>query len=176
MSQRTTYARAFADGAHAAGQQKYGAADYVSHLDHAVDVLRRFGYDDEKDETIFTATFLHDTIEDTGLTFHDIASKFGGEVAFLVDAVTDQPGETRREKHAATYPRIRAAGAPGLAVKLADRIANVETSVRGPNEKKLAMYKKEYREFRTALKYPGAGPVARMWEHLDGLLGWKETP
>ena len=91
-----------------------------------------------------------------------------------MDAVTDQEGENRKARHLKTYPRIRAAGGRALLVKLADRIANVETSARGPNKSKLAMYQKEYREFREALRMPDLGPIGRMWNHLDGLLGWKE--
>jgi (p)ppGpp synthase/HD superfamily hydrolase len=164
-------ARAFAYAAHI-GQQ-YGSGHYVTHLDHAVDVLRRFNLDTDYTE-VYGATYLHDTIEDTAVTFHDISTIFGPRVAYLVDAVTDQPGENRKERHARTYPRIRAAGQNGLLVKLADRIANVETSVRGPNEKKLAMYKKEYREFREALfSKEHSFIVLRMWEHLDNLLGWE---
>lgn len=173
MNTAIKVARAFAYAAHL-GQQ-YGGAHYITHLDHAVDVLRRFEINEDQDTDVYVATYLHDTIEDTATTYHDLATVFNPEVAFLVDAVSDQEGENRKTRHARTYPRIRAAGPRALVVKLADRIANVETSVRGPNINKLKMYQKEYRDFREALKAPDNIPVAlRMWEHLDNLLGWTE--
>jgi (p)ppGpp synthase/HD superfamily hydrolase len=156
--------------------QQYGSAHYITHLDHAVDVLRRFGVLEDGAVVVYVAAYLHDTLEDTDATFHDLAVNFSPEVAFLVDAVTDQPGENRKERHLATYPRIRAAGVRAILVKMADRIANVETSVRGPNDKKLMMYQSEYAEFRGALFIPGgaAGPLMAMWKHLDNLLGWED--
>lgn len=169
---RTDFARAFAYNAHLG--QRYAGVHYIIHLDHAVDVLRRFDVDEVLDADVYEATYLHDTIEDTETTYDDLATVFSPEVAFLVDAVSDQEGENRKTRHARTYPRIRAAGPKALVVKLADRIANVEASISSPNEKKLAMYLKEYREFREALAAPDNTPVAiRMWAHLDNLLGWK---
>jgi hypothetical protein len=46
----------------------------------------------------------------------------------IVQAVTDQPGSNRHERHLATYPRIALLEA-AVCVKLADRIANIERSM-----------------------------------------------
>lgn len=164
-------ARAFAYAAHLG--QAYGEANYITHLDHAVDVLRRFGIHTARYE-IYQATYLHDTIEDTAATYEDLYAVFGPEVATLVAAVSDRPGKNRKEKHERTYPFIRAAGEDAVIVKLADRIANVETSARGPNRGKLAMYRREHKDFRAALWSPeqSAGAQA-MWKHLDLVLGHK---
>ncbi|TAK97630.1 MAG: bifunctional (p)ppGpp synthetase/guanosine-3',5'-bis(diphosphate) 3'-pyrophosphohydrolase [Rhodospirillaceae bacterium] len=165
-------ARAFAYVAHL-GQQ-YGEAPYITHLDHAVDVLHRFGVHSELESDIFEATYLHDTLEDTKVEFQDLVNIFGLDVALLVDAVTDQLGANRKECHRKTYPRIRRAGAKALKIKLADRIANVETSVRSHNKSKLAMYKKEHREFREALMANShSDSIERMWMYLDNLLEWR---
>lgn len=165
-------ARAFAYAAHLG--QKYGEYHYITHLDHTVDILTRFGLVDKEFPELFAAAYLHDTIEDTKVTYDDIAAVFGIRVAYLVSAVTDQPGKNRKDRHARTYPRIRAGGPWAIMVKLADRIANVETSSRGPNKQKLDMYKKEYTEFREALYIPQQpDTIEKMWAHLDSLLGYK---
>jgi hypothetical protein len=58
-----------------------------------------------------------------------IEAGFGTKVPEIVQAVTDQPGANRHERHRATYPRI-AELEPAVCVKLADRIANIERSSR----------------------------------------------
>jgi (p)ppGpp synthase/HD superfamily hydrolase len=165
-------ARAFAYAAHLG--QKYGEANYITHLDHAVDVARRFGV---RAPGLIAAVYLHDTIEDTKVTFEDLVAVFDLGIARLVYAVTDKPGKNRAERHEATFPGILAVGYPAVLVKLADRLANVETSARGPNKSKLAMYRKEYPRFRAALKVVGSNSGAdagsKMWAHLDSLLDFK---
>jgi (p)ppGpp synthase/HD superfamily hydrolase len=88
---------------------------------------------------------------------------FGEEVARLVHAVTNEPGPNRKQRGMATYPKIRDAGDCAVALKLADRIANVEMG-----GKLVAMYAKEYEDFRRALYTPGQNEP--MWAHLDSLL------
>jgi hypothetical protein len=84
-------------------------------------------------------------------------------VARLVHAVTNEPGQNRRARHAATYPKIREAGDNAITLKLADRIANVEA---GGNL--VGMYKKEHEDFKRALYTPGQ--AEEMWAHLNQLL------
>lgn len=141
--------------------QRYGKAPYEVHLRAAVEVLRRFGF---TDPVLIDATWLHDTIEDTGAKA-ELLEAYGisHEVVRIVEAVTDAPGATRAERKKATYPRIAASRA-AVAVKLADRIANVEA---GGTE---AMYRSEHSGFRAALYNPEHG-LDVMWHHLDRLLG-----
>jgi guanosine-3',5'-bis(diphosphate) 3'-pyrophosphohydrolase len=169
MEEIVKIARAFAYAAHA--EQKYGELKYITHLDHAHDVAVRFGM---KASDILAAVYLHDTLEDTKITDQDLAYIFGPDIANLVWRVTDEPGKNRKERHEKTFPKVRAGGYPAVVVKLCDRIANVETSARGPNKSKFAMYRKEYPEFRDALYVKQFGTNfnagIRMWDHLDTLL------
>jgi (p)ppGpp synthase/HD superfamily hydrolase len=142
-----------------AGQQ-YGDQPYTVHLNAVADVLRRFGHGD--DPVLMSAGYLHDTIEDQGVGRDEIAARFGGRVANIVDAVSDPEGATRGEQKAAAYPRIRALD-DAVIVKLADRIANVEAG--GP---KREMYRGEQAAFREALRKTGVADD--MWAHLESLL------
>ena len=103
--------------------QRYGHLPYSVHLDAVADVLREFGHGD--DPSSMSAAYLHDAIEDQGVTREQIAERFGERVADIVDAVSDPPGADRNARKAAAYPRIRELD-DAVTVKLADRIANVQ--------------------------------------------------
>jgi len=89
-------------------------------------------------------------------------------VANLVRAVTDEPGNNRKQRKIATYPKIRAYGIEAVALKLADRIANVEHCIEVGNTSLLQMYYKEHLDFSKALRE--AGELTDLWSKLDALL------
>ena len=129
-------------------------------------------------EQLLAAAWLHDVVEDTSGTSQetkckDVAEMFGDSVADLVAAVTEfeqiltaawlhdvieDAGGTSQE----TYPKIRSVRG-AVALKLADRIANVEAG-----GSLVAMYQEEYEDFRRALHT--AGEYEATWAHLDALL------
>jgi (p)ppGpp synthase/HD superfamily hydrolase len=155
---------AFAMKAH--GAQRYGPLPYAFHLAAVEGVLRRFGF--HSDEMI-SAAWLHDTLEDTATTAADLWW-LGPSLLGVVEAVTNEPGKNRKERAARTYPKIRASVA-ATALKLADRIANVEAGVlrADAGQGLLEMYRREHISFGVALRYedPALDP---MWAHLDSLL------
>ena len=172
-------ARDFSAVAH--GSQTYNdEVPYVRHTEFVVAVLQRFGFNEPE---LVCAGHLHDAIEDTKTSYNDINDRFGVKVAELVYSVTSEQGRNRKERNAKTYPKIARRFYP-TALKLADRIANVEYG--NATGGKVDMYRKEYPGFRGALwtdtqwvnKFdcdiaPGSSDmrVARMWAHLDMLLG-----
>lgn len=142
--------------------QRYSGLPYTHHLAAVEAVLRRFGFSDGTGSEHLVAAWLHDVVEDTQTKTKEIVEMFGARVGELVEAVTNEPGENRKARNANTYPKIRQC--PGAtALKLADRIANVEFGGAQGN-----MYKKEYEDFRRALYTPGE--YEDMWAHLDGLM------
>ncbi len=85
------------------------------------------------DSATITTGLLHDTIEDTNVTYESVRKEFGEEVANLVDGVTkisalenqassDSKAENFRKLILATSKDIRV-----LLVKLADRLHNMRT-------------------------------------------------
>ena len=151
----------FAERAHQG--QRYGEEPYTLHLEAVVATLERFGWDDP---ALLAAGWLHDCVEDCGVALDDIEALAGPRVAALVDAVTDGPGEDRSERKAKPYRQIpRTPGA--IAVKLADRIANVQASLETRPEL-VQMYAKEQPVFRERLHRPGEAD--EMWRALEELL------
>lgn len=158
-------ARMFAEIAHA-GITYNDEVPYTVHLDHVVSVLRRFGF---TDSIMICAGYTHDSLEDTKTSYKRLKEKFGEEVAELVFAVTNELGRNRTEKNAKTYPKIQGFDR-ATALKLADRIANVEYGMATEGGKR-DMYVKEYPGFKLAIKVPTEDArIDRMWAHLDLLL------
>jgi guanosine-3',5'-bis(diphosphate) 3'-pyrophosphohydrolase len=147
--------------------QQYGTGSFhQNHLARVVATLQAFG---ETDEVKIAAAWLHDAVEDTDVTVADVRAEFGDDVADLVWRLTDEKGGNRRERHAKTHQKIREKS-DAVRVKLADRIANVESSIEQRTHL-FGMYKAEHPAFREHLYREGEFP--EMWQRLDGLLTYK---
>lgn len=148
--------------------QLYGWLPYTHHLEMVAGYLDDFGFPEEE---IQAAAWLHDIIEDTRgkpneMRKRDIEELFGEEVARLVYAVTSEEGPNRKVRNALTYPKIREAGYLAVALKLADRIANVYHGGRA-----YEMYKKEHPDFRHGIyiAHPNRN-IHDMQRYLDEAL------
>ena len=139
------------------GQTYDGIFPYTKHLKDVVRILEDFNYSGK----VIIGGWLHDSVEDGNISYNKIKKYFGKEVAEIVYAVTDELGRNREEKKAKTYPKILA-NPDALAVKLADRIANIQ------HGGKIDMYRKEYPAFKEALFTHGI--CTALWNRLDYLL------
>ncbi len=152
-------------------EQQYGNFPYHHHLQEVINVLIEFGVTLNNPETapILVAAWLHDSLEDTSLTYNLIGYQFGQEVADIVEAVTDEPGKNRKERKALTYAKTRQ-NEKAIILKLADRIANVRAS-QLENPKKLKMYIKEQQDFEQALHpYSMSRLSQQLWRELEHTL------
>ncbi|MEQ6335404.1 bifunctional (p)ppGpp synthetase/guanosine-3',5'-bis(diphosphate) 3'-pyrophosphohydrolase [Sphingobium sp. MK2] len=128
------------------GSQKRASGDpYFSHPIEVAGILTDFHLDDQ---TIVTA-LLHDTIEDTLVTYEEIEAAFGKDIARMVDGVTklskieamsenERAAENLRKFLLAMSDDIRV-----LLVKLADRLHNMRTLHFIKNEAKRRRIAKE---------------------------------
>jgi (p)ppGpp synthase/HD superfamily hydrolase len=155
-------ARAFATAAHAAvGQlRKYTFEPYIVHpAEVAALVATVPGHTPE----MVAAAWLHDTVEDTGVTIELIRSEFGAEVAELVGWLTDvsRPDHGNRAARKAV-DRAHTAGAPAAAqtIKLADLIANTR-SIMQHDEKFAVTYLAEKRMLLEVMTKGDSGLMAQ---------------
>jgi (p)ppGpp synthase/HD superfamily hydrolase len=153
-----------AEMAHA--NQKYDIYPYIYHIKQVVGIAEELGFD----KSILVASALHDTLEDTDMSFNDIKRAFGEEVAEIVFAVTDELGRNRKERKSKTYPKIKA-NWKATVVKICDRIANMSHS-KDYNTKMFEMYKKEHQDFCDAIKsdYHPQNEVKKAWSRLEILI------
>jgi guanosine-3',5'-bis(diphosphate) 3'-pyrophosphohydrolase len=125
-----TRARLFATAAHAAvGQlRKYTHEPYIVHPAEVAKIVRSVPHTD----SMLAAAWLHDTVEDTGVSIELIRAEFGSEVSDLVGWLTDvsRPDHGNRAARKAV-DRAHTAAAPAEAqtVKLADLISNTRSIV-----------------------------------------------
>jgi len=119
------------------GQLRASGEPYFTHPVEVAAILTEQQMDDE---TIVTA-LLHDTIEDTKSTYSDVATRFGDEVARLVDGVTKLTNlelHSTKTRQAENFRKLLMAMAKDLRVllvKLADRLHNMRTIRHLPLEK-----------------------------------------
>lgn len=164
--------RAFADAVHA--EQYYNGGPYSIHLDHVVELVAEIY---PTDPELACAAYLHDVLEDgrkAGITPNDLRGlpDVTERVLRIVQAVTRGPG-TRRKTIPAALEATRNAGPDAILVKLADRMANVE-SCWDNRDSRLFMYYREYLDFRAALYAESDTHLAALWARLDNALGWRD--
>lgn len=111
------------------GQIRSSGEPYFSHPIEVAAILTEQQMDDA---TIVTA-LLHDTIEDTKSTYSEVSTRFGDEVAQLVDGVTKLTNlqlHSAETKQAENFRKLLMAMSKDLRVllvKLADRLHNMRT-------------------------------------------------
>ncbi|WP_312347072.1 bifunctional (p)ppGpp synthetase/guanosine-3',5'-bis(diphosphate) 3'-pyrophosphohydrolase, partial [Stenotrophomonas acidaminiphila] len=122
--------RAWEVGASAhAGQTRKSGEPYITHPVAVAGILAELGLDVEA----LVAAILHDTIEDTPLTYDELAGEFGQTVAELVEGVTKLDKlrfRDRQEAAAESFRKMLLAMSRDLRVimiKLADRLHNMRT-------------------------------------------------
>ena len=119
------------------GQLRRDGSPYVTHCVAAADISVDMGLDEDS----IVAALLHDVIEDTQLTHHDIARQFGEPVANIVEGVTkltrvqytskeDEQMENLRKMLMAMSKDIRV-----ILIKIADRLHNMRTMAYQTEEK-----------------------------------------
>lgn len=138
-------ARRFALAAH--GDQKYGNAPYIDHLDDVSRLVINYGHDYQ------VLAYLHDVLEDSKTTYESIEEKFGKEMADNVVLLTNPQDKVRHNRVKSMYVRLSERHVPDIVitVKVADRLANLRSANNNYLGNFIKLYRKEQTEFRSAL-------------------------
>lgn len=175
MSDNVVYmAQIFATAAHQAVNQKrkYTGEDYINHPKEVAGIVASVSGTKE----MIAAAWLHDVVEDTGVTTETIRQVFGEEIAELVGWLTDV--STKEDGSRAKRKAIdcqHTAGAPAAAqtVKLADLISNSQ-SIAQHDPKFAKTYMKEKRNLLNVLTrgdkalWNRANKIVEDWENSQG--------
>lgn len=126
--ERVREAYRFADQAHL-GQFRASGSPYISHPIAVTEICAGW----KLDANALSAALLHDVMEDQGIAKHELAEKFGPEVAELVDGLSKLDRldfATKAEQQAESFRKMLLAIARDVRViliKLADRLHNMRT-------------------------------------------------
>ncbi|HCL79688.1 MAG TPA: hypothetical protein DIC53_06950 [Synergistaceae bacterium] len=138
-------ARLFAEKCHGRIDQrrKYTGEPYIVHPAAVVETVRSVPHT----EAMLCAAWLHDVVEDTGVTLAEVERAFGAEVASLVEMLTDPscPDDGNRERRKAIDREHTAqASREAKTIKLADLLDNTKTILeRDPDFARVYMAEKE---------------------------------
>lgn len=118
----------FATAAHAAVKhvRRYTGEPYIIHPEAVAGLVMTVSHT----PSMLAAAWLHDVVEDTGVTIDLVRDIFGDEVADLVDHLTDpsKPEDGNRATRRAIDRAHSAAASPqAKTIKLADIIDNTNT-------------------------------------------------
>ena len=127
--ERTAYqAMMFAREVHAAQRRKYTDNPYTDHLAEVAGIVATVAQPDFADMMVSVA-WLHDCVEDQGVTVPSLRADFGDAVADGVRLLSDLEKGNRAERKAMSRDRL--ANAPGWVqtIKCADLISNTSSIV-----------------------------------------------
>ena len=111
------------------GQKRKSGEPYFNHCIAVATILADWGMD----QNIIIGGLLHDTIEDTHVNKKDINDRYGKDVLFLVESVTNLSGikfNSRNQKKAENFMKMFISFANdirAIIIKLADRLHNLRT-------------------------------------------------
>ena len=143
-------AELFAKKKHSGQFRKDGTTPYSKHLEDVVNRLKSLGVVDEE---LLCAGWLHDTIEDTDVTFDDLFEKYESRIAVLVSSLSKDMSLTRKKREKAYTKQLKEASFDAKLVKLCDISANLSDLKKySPSKSKRLRYPKLKRRNLVAIK------------------------
>ena len=124
---------------HHADQRRKSGEDFIVHPVGVARICAGMRLDTET----LCAALLHDTVEDTTASIEEVQTRFGEEIAKIVDGVTkltEITFQSRDEAQAENYRKMMVAMATDVRViliKLADRLHNMRTIEALPKQKQM---------------------------------------
>jgi (p)ppGpp synthase/HD superfamily hydrolase len=123
--ERLEQAQDFAIKAHEGQVRKLTGEPYVSHPIAVGKLLQQSGFD----EDVVIAGYLHDTVEDTQVTFEDIEKRFGKRVVELVKGNTENKEHSWSERKQHTIDEVKDAPLEIKALIVADKLDNIQSLI-----------------------------------------------
>ncbi len=113
----------FATDAHNGATRKGSDIPYILHPLEAAAIVSRLT--DDKD--LIIAALLHDTIEDTKITYEDIKKEFGERIANLVKNESEDKSKTWHERKSYTLNTLKNAPLEIKIITMGDKLSNMRS-------------------------------------------------
>ncbi|OXG04981.1 guanosine-3',5'-bis(diphosphate) 3'-pyrophosphohydrolase [Flavobacterium araucananum] len=145
---------------------------YVVHLSNVTMEIIIASQETKGFNTAFAiqVALLHDILEDTVTTFDELVEEFDEEIAQAVLALTKNAAIAKEERMVDSLTRIKKLSKEVWAVKLADRITNLQVPPENWSLEKIKEYHKQALQILTELK--GGNPYLenRLAERISNYL------
>lgn len=112
--------------AHKEQKRKSDGFPYIVHPFMVAMKVREHGFSD----TVVAAALCHDVLEDTKVSADELRAKLGDEVVALVQHLSEDKAQPWEERKRAYIEHVAAAAAEVKAISTADKIHNLEDSLR----------------------------------------------
>jgi (p)ppGpp synthase/HD superfamily hydrolase len=156
-----TKAALYAANAHSRHRRRdLDATPYINHLAEVAYLLASAGCPPQ----VIAAGYLHDTIEDVEVTREMLTAEFGGEIADLVQSVTDDPTLPKQARKAQQVEHAPLASPETACIKLADKISNLRSLMVAPPHGWANERLKEYAEWADKVATALRDPNPALWE------------
>ncbi len=151
------------------GQFRKSGEPYINHCLAVTYILAYY----QSAPATLAAGFLHDVMEDCGVTYQELKTTFNDDVADIVQAVTkikQLPDVSREETSASTHRKLILAMAKdirGVIVKLCDRLHNMRTLQYMSPEKQQRVSKETLDVYAPLAHRLGMGEIKNELENLS---------
>lgn len=175
-----TYIRAYRFAAQAHLGQTYPGTElpYLLHVGLVcMEILAALQVERERDgDLALQCALLHDTIEDTAVTYEQVRDEFGLAVADGVLALTKNEKLEKSLQMSDSLRRIREQPREIGMVKLADRITNLQQPPHYWTPDKIARYRQEAREIYAAAHESSPFLAARLAQKIEDYQRFEGKP
>ena len=132
----------FAALKHCDQRRKDGKTPYIIHPISVAMILSEIG--SIEDPEILSAALLHDTLEDTDTSAHELDKNFGSRVRIIVEELTDNDMLTFSQSKQMQIENAPYLSKDATLVRIADKISNVSDVIENPppewNQKRCNKY------------------------------------
>ena len=116
----------FASRAHEGVMRKGSQIPYISHPMEVAMIIAMMTDDQE----LIAAAYLHDVIEDAGVTYEELEQEFGTRVAELVRYESEDKSKSWLERKQATIDRLASAEREDRLLVFGDKLSNLRSTAK----------------------------------------------
>ena len=173
MFSQEVYKKALIYAAKAHNEQK--TPDGLPYLTHVTSVAmevihacEKSQIEEEKANLAVSCALLHDTIEDTSVTYDELYTDFSPNIADGVEALSKDPSlESKQEQVRDSIEKLMNQPYEVQMVKLADRISNLKKPPKSWSQDKIKAYLKESNFILSCLKNSNIYLSIRLEEKIE---------
>ncbi|GAB4134360.1 MAG: HD domain-containing protein [Bacteroidia bacterium] len=158
----------FAAEAHAGQFRKDGRTPYINHPLQVMHLLIEKA--DINDVDILRAAVLHDILEDTTYTFHDLAERFGTTVAEVVSELSDDKTLSKDERKQQQLILADTLSPSARLIRISDKICNVYDIIYAPPGNWTMERRVDYLKWAQSVVNKIRGTHNVLEQHFDDLL------